>query len=107
MWKARPDPQRVVRCTTLPIVREIRWTEQSEDHIARHGVAPGDVEEVVLSRPRLAARGREDTTLIFGATNAGRYLVVILADSEDGRMYVVTARDMTDPERRAFSRRAR
>jgi uncharacterized protein len=88
-------------------VREIRWTEQSEDHIARHGVAPGDVEEVVFSRPRLVARGREGTTLIFGTTGAGRHLVVILADSEDGRLYVVTARDMTDQERRAFARRAR
>lgn len=88
-------------------MREIRWTEQSEDHIARHGVSPGDVEEVVFSRPRLVAGGRENTTLIFGTTGAGRYLVVVLADSEDGRMYVVTARDMTDPERRAFAQRSR
>lgn len=88
-------------------MREIPWTEQSEDHIARHGVAPDDVEDVVFSRPRLVARGRENATLIFGTTGAGRHLVVVLAESEDGRMHVVTARDMTDSERRTFARRAR
>jgi hypothetical protein len=88
-------------------VPEIRWTEQSEDHIARHRVAPGDVEQVVHSRPRLVARGREATTLVFGTTDGGRHLVVVLADAEDGRWYVVTARDMTDSEKRAFQGRAR
>jgi uncharacterized protein len=45
--------------------------------------------------------------LIFGSTDAGRLLMVALAESEDGRWFVVTARDMTDPERRAFAKRAR
>lgn len=88
-------------------MREIRWTEQSEDHIARHGVLPAEVEEVVFSRPRLVAAGRDNTTLIFGTTDAGRHLVVVLAEAEDGRTFVVTARTMTDSERRAFARRGR
>jgi uncharacterized protein len=88
-------------------VREIRWTEDSEDHIARHGVQPAEVEQVLYSRPRLVAKGREDVTLVFGTTDAGRHLVVVLADAEDGRVFVVTARGMTDSERRAFARRAR
>jgi uncharacterized DUF497 family protein len=88
-------------------VREIRWTEESEDHIARHGVVPVEVEQVLYSRPRLITKGREDVTLVFGTTDAGRHLVVVLADADDGRLFVVTARAMADPERRAFARRAR
>lgn len=88
-------------------MREIRWTEASEDHIARHGVVPVEVEQVLYSRPRLVAAGREEVTLVFGTTDAGRHLVVALADAEDGRLFVVTARDMTDSERRTFLRRAR
>ena len=88
-------------------MREIRWTEESEDHIARHGVAPVDVEQVRDPRPRLVATGREDVTLVFGTTDGGRHLVVVLADGEDGRLFVVTARGMTDSERRAFVRRGR
>lgn len=38
--------------------REIMWTEESEDHIARHKVAPREVEEVVNSRPIYTAEAR-------------------------------------------------
>lgn len=58
-------------------MREIRWTEESEDHIARHGVVPAEVEQLLYSRPRLVAKGREDVTLVFGTTDAGRHLVVV------------------------------
>lgn len=88
-------------------MREIRWTEQSEDHIARHGVTPGEVEQVLFSRPRLVANGRDGVTLMFGTTDSGRHLAVVMSDAEDGRLFVVTARDMTDAERRTFARRGR
>ena len=87
-------------------MREIRWTEESEDHIARHGVTPIEVEQVLYSRPRLVAKGRDGVTLVFGTADSGRQLVVVLTDAEDGRLFVVTARGMTDSERRAFARRA-
>lgn len=44
---------------------------------------------------------------IFGQTNAGRALIVVLADAIDGRDFVVTARDMTDAERHLYERRGR
>ena len=90
----------------LPDV-EIRWTEESEAHIARHNVAPGDVEDVLYTRPRLVAPGREETTLVYGTTAEGRFLFVVLAEAMDGRAYVVTARDMTPGERRLFARKGR
>lgn len=88
-------------------MRDLRWTEDSEAHIARHKVDPVEVEQVVFGRPRLVDSGRGGTRLLFGTTDAGRYLVVVLSDAEDGRLFVVTARDMTDGERRMFVRRAR
>lgn len=66
-----------------------------------------EVEQVVHTRSRLVASGRAGTRLVFGTTDAGRYLVVVLADAEDGRQVVVTAREITESERRAFRRRAR
>ena len=44
---------------------------------------------------------------MFGTTDTGRYLLVVLAESIDGRAYVVTARDMTNAERQAFRRKGR
>lgn len=88
-------------------VREIRWTEEAEDHIAGHAVAPDEVEQVVNTRPRLLLTGREGTQYLFGTTDAGRYLLVVLTEAIDGRDYVVTAREMTDAERQAFRRKGR
>jgi uncharacterized DUF497 family protein len=88
-------------------VREIRWTEDAEDHIATHAVTPDEVEQLVNSRPRLVLAGRQGTEYVFGTTSAGRYLLVVLAEAIDGRDYVVTAREMTDAERRTFRRKER
>jgi hypothetical protein len=45
-------------------------------------------------------------TLIYGRTYAGRYLfVVAIAEGEEA--FIVTARDMTDAEKRTFHRKAR
>jgi len=88
-------------------VREIRWTDTSEDHIAAHNVTPDEVEQVLYTRPRLVLKGAEGTEYVFGTTDAGRYLLVVLAESIDGQAYVVTARDMTNAERQAFRRKER
>lgn len=88
-------------------VREIRWTERAEDHIAAHDVTPDEVEQVVNTRPRLTLAGRDGVEYVFGTSDAGRYLLVVLAESLDGGDYVATARDMTNSERRTFRRKAR
>ncbi len=86
---------------------EIKWTERSEQHIARHGVTPEEAEEVICSNDSIGIPSRDGTTAVFGTTFTGRYLLVLLADAEDGRDYVVTARDMTDAEKRAFREKGR
>ena len=87
---------------------EIRWTEWSEGHIARHRVSAAEVEEVVYTRPRLTRKGQDGTHLVFGTTGAGRMLVVVLAPDRDGRTaFVVTARDMTRKEKAEFRKRVR
>jgi uncharacterized DUF497 family protein len=85
---------------------ELSWNDENEAHIARHGVTPNEVHQVVDSDPRIYRVGREDTRLVFGTTYDGRHLVVVLADALDGRNYVVTARDMTPNERATFQRKA-
>lgn len=96
-----------VRSCYSEVVWEVMWTDESEDHIARHHVTPAEVEEVVNSRPVYYDHGREETTLVYGRTNAGRPLVVVLSEALDGRWYVATARRMTDSEFRTYRRKAR
>lgn len=81
---------------------EVLWTEDSEAHITRHGVQPSEVEQALYGHPRLSTAGRKGTTLVLGTSNEGRHLLVVVAEAADGRDFVVTARDMTDSEKRLF-----
>lgn len=87
--------------------RELAWSDESEAHIAKHSVAPLEVEGVVNTRPQWEHPGVDGSTLVYGRTDAGRYLLVVLAESVDGRWYVVTARELTDTEMRTFRRKGR
>ena len=91
----------------LSVCPPITWNDESEEHIAGHNVLPHEVEEVVYTHPRLKKRGRDDTTLFYGQSNAGRYLFIVTDEALDGGMYIVTARDMTNAERREFLKKAR
>ena len=86
---------------------EIAWTEDSESHIARHGVTPLEVEEAIYARPRLVARGRGATRLVFSRTEAGRCVFVVVGEAADGRDFIITARDMTQSEQRQFREKGR
>lgn len=86
---------------------EVLWTEESEAHIARHGVTSAEVEQALYGRPRLSVAGRGGTRLVLGTSGTGRYLFVVVAEAADGRDFVVTAREMTDNERRRFHEKGR
>jgi len=89
------------------VYREARWTDWSEDHNRRHDVAAGEVEQVLFSRARWIAKGRDGTTLVFGSTTSGRPLLVVTVDEGSGVAFVVTAREMTEQEKRTYRRKAR
>jgi hypothetical protein len=88
------------------VFKAVQDSEWSASHIAAHGVTLVEVREAILERPYWAAPGREGTILVYGRTYAGRYLLVVAID-ENGAAFIVTARDMTDAEKRTFRRKAR
>jgi hypothetical protein len=88
------------------VFRSVRERDWSREHIAQHDVTLDEVREAILERPYWAAPGRNDTTLVYGRTYAGRYLLVVAIDEGDGA-FIVTARDMTEGEKRTFHRKAR
>lgn len=62
---------------------------------------------MTTSTPLNAQEAPASSTSSSGPAAVGRYLMVVLGGALDGRNYVVTARDMTDSERRVFRRKAR
>ncbi|GLX10676.1 hypothetical protein Misp03_76020 [Microbispora sp. NBRC 16548] len=79
------------------------WDDWNEEHIAGHGVSSMEVEEVVFTHPLRARRMRDDKFAVYGQTDAGRYLTVIVAPRPNNAYYVVTARDMNNNERKQYS----
>jgi len=73
---------------------------------SKHAVPFREVEEACYSRRRHVRRGREGLYKLFSQTNAGRYLLVVLIDRGGGVWKIVTAREMTDKERRLYGREA-
>lgn len=71
---------------------------------AKHGISFAEVEEACLSDKRHVRRGREGLYKLFSQTVAGRYILVVLMNLGGGNWRIVTARQMTDGERRLYIR---
>lgn len=80
-------------------ITDYEWDEDNTGHIARHGVSPEEVEEACHNRPYVL-KGREGAYLIYSQTDDGRYLLVVGRYKGSGVIRVITARDMTNAERR-------
>jgi uncharacterized DUF497 family protein len=87
-------------------IENITWDEHTAEHISRHAVSPEEVEEVLFNdseSPRIM-RGKEHRYLAYGKTNAGRFLLVALIIA-DRKTRIITARDMTDREKKFYRRK--
>jgi uncharacterized protein len=74
-------------------IRKFDWNKANIEHVARHAVTPGEVEEVFangLSGVVDYARQGERRSSGVGATDAGRRLLVVFT-MRRGRVRTVTA----------------
>ena len=87
------------------------WLDEIVEKLAsKHSVEAYEVVELFESSPkfRFVERGhREDENVYaaMGRTEAGRYLVAFFIWKSDGRALPVSARDMTDNERKIYGRK--
>jgi uncharacterized protein len=91
---------------TGQVWRDVKDSEWSASHIARHGVTMEEVRDAILYRPYWMTSGKNDSTLIYGRTRAWRHPLAVAVD-DGGAAFIVTARDTTDREKRTFKRKAR
>jgi uncharacterized DUF497 family protein len=70
----------------------------------RHGITLEEVEEGCLSDKRHVRRSREGLYKLFSRTEAGRYILVVLVNLGKGNWKVATAREMSDSERRLYTK---
>ena len=87
-------------------IENITWDEDTADHISRHAVSPEEVEEVLFNDSELPRimRGKGNRYLVYGMTNAGRFLLVVLIIA-NRKTRIITARDTTDREKKFYRRK--
>lgn len=83
------------------IVQKLLW---------KHAVVHNEVAEIFANSPRFrfvekGHRSGENVYSAFGQTDGGRYLAIFFVYRKDGRALIVSARDMTDSERRRYAKK--
>ncbi|MFN2455748.1 MAG: BrnT family toxin [Pyrinomonadaceae bacterium] len=83
------------------IVQKLLW---------KHTVTRKEVAGIFSSSPRFhfvekGHRSGENVYSAFGQTDGGRYLVIFFVYKKDGRALILSARDMTDSERRRYAKK--
>lgn len=86
-------------------IRAFDWDGKNEDHIARHGVAIFEVEEAILFDKAFYQKTRESKYVAYAVTGEGRCLFTVFAIKDRSRIRVITARDMTEKEKRFYKKR--
>jgi len=86
-------------------IQEFIWPKDRIEHIEKHGVTPEEVKEGCFGSSlafRAKSEGDNPVYSVFGQTDAGRYLFCVLIQFPDGNAFPVTARLMTENEKRRF-----
>jgi uncharacterized DUF497 family protein len=84
-------------------IERISWDQETVDHISNHLVSPEEVEELLFNDEDipLIMRGKEGKYLAYGKTRGGRLLFIVWA-SKYKKTKIITARDMTEKEKRFY-----
>jgi uncharacterized DUF497 family protein len=91
----------------LEITRLI-WLEDIVDKLHwKHNVEEQEVVEVLENKPKFILKetgymAGEDVYAAFGQSNTGRFLSVFFVYTRDKRAIIVSARDITEKERRKY-----
>jgi len=90
-------------------ITSIRWTAKSIEHIAWHGVKAEEVEEACFNEDDapFVRSGIEKLHYVFGKTDSGRFLFIVVRFLRSGEVSLITARDMNEWERKYFKKRGK
>ena len=88
------------------LIDRLYWKNHIVEKIIRcHGVMPEEVEEVIYDGNPLVRRSGQNRYLIYGQSFSGRYLFVVVEEESKGEFVPVTARDMSNSEKRGYKKR--
>ena len=72
------------------------WNDQIVEHLAAHGIAPDEFEQVVCDPDEVAESRSSGRPIAFGETSTGRYLACVYELLDDTTVLPVTAYEVED-----------
>jgi hypothetical protein len=67
------------------------WNDEIEEHLAAHGVTPGEFEEVVCDPDEVDRSQSTGRPIAFGETSGGKYVACVYELLDDTTVLPVTA----------------
>jgi uncharacterized DUF497 family protein len=80
------------------------WDDWNIEHINRHSITPQEAEEACYNQP-IIRKFKQGLYWVYGQTDAGRYLFIVIRYKSKGVVYVITARAMKESEQRYYRKR--
>ena len=90
-------------------INEIIWLGQFIEKIeSKHNVSVDETEQIFANHPRIHRIEKgdvmgDDLYRFLGQTDAGRYLAVFFIYKSGGKALIISARDMSDRERKNYA----
>ena len=91
-------------------IERIIWFDEIIEKLEwKHSVQPREVTEVFINRPefRFVEKGNRSSENVYaamGQTDAGRYIIIFFIYKKNKHALIVSARNMTDTERRKYEK---
>jgi uncharacterized DUF497 family protein len=89
---------------------EFVWNSDNVEHVGKHGLSPREAEYLVEhAQPPYPQMIGDEKRIVVGRLADGRYAQVIYVPSRSvrGAVFVIHARELTQPEKRRLRRRKR
>lgn len=77
------------------------WNEWNRNHIKKHNVTVDEVEEVYKNK-KFDLDSYLDRKKLYGLSNNGRMMIIVVSKENNKNVYVFSARDMSRKERREY-----
>ena len=86
-------------------IEAIVWDDDAILHIVRHNVESKEIEEAFFASKPLVFKTRFNRYIALGQAGSGRYLTIIFEYLGQYKAKIITARAMSEAERRLYRRR--
>lgn len=87
---------------------DFRWNQWNIEHLVKHGVEPKEAEQVIREAKRPYPRhSGDDKLLVWGPGRGGRLLQIIFVVDDEGTVFVIHGRELTNREKGRYRRSGR